>query len=429
MHLRRIHIQNLRSIAELEWKLPEGAGGPGWHVVLGDNGSGKSTFLQAIAIALIGPQQLPALRQSWSEWLRRGEREGLVDVALCPSTPPTVYPVGVRLSKSPSPNEAEGQEVELAVSPAAEAYARTRNSGNVWGPWVSGGWFSASYGPFRRFTGGDPAQEELFTSNPKLARHLSLFGEAVALTEALRWLQSLRFAQLEDAEGVESKLLEQVKTLINQPGFLPNEAQLHDISSKKVSFIDGNGLEVPIQDLSDGYRSILSMTLELIRQLSLWTSGERVFSSDGRVVQAAGTVLIDEIDVHLHPTWQRTVGHWFRHYFPNMQFIVTTHSPLICQAAEGGSVFVLPRPGTDELGEMVEGVSLNRLLYGDVLDAYSTGAFGDGVTRSAAAQEKLQRLAELNAVEAERPLDEAERHEQGDLRQILATSAAVVAAP
>ena len=428
MHLRRVHIRNLRSIDELEWKLPEGAQGPGWHVVLGDNGSGKSTFLQAIAIALIGPQQLPALRQSWHGWLRRGASEAVVDLDLCPVTLPSIRPVGVRLALVQREGESEGEAVEISVSPASKDYSQTRNSGNIWSPWVAGGWFSASYGPFRRFSGGDPALEELFTSNPKLARHLSLFGEAVALTEALRWLQSLRFTQLENADSVESKLLEQVKTLINQPGFLPNEVQLQEVSSKKVTFIDGNGVEVPIQDLSDGYRSILSMTLELIRQISIWSSGEHVFTSDGSVVQAAGTVLIDEIDAHLHPTWQRTVGHWFRRYFPNIQFIVTTHSPLICQASEEGSVFVLPRQGTDEHGEMVKGVPLSRLLYGDVMDAYSTGVFGDGVTRSVAAQEKLQRLAELNAAEAERTLDEAERHEQEDLRQIMATSAGVVSA-
>jgi energy-coupling factor transporter ATP-binding protein EcfA2 len=416
MHLRRVHIRNLRSIDELEWRLPEDARGPGWHVVLGDNGSGKSTFLQAIAIALIGPQQLPALRQSWHGWLRRDEDEAIVDLDLCPVDPSSLRPVGVRLARAQSEGESEEEVVELSASPTSEPYSHTRNSGNIWGPWVAGGWFSASYGPFRRFSGGDPAQEELFTSNPKLARHLSLFGEAVALTEALRWLQSLRFAQLEDVDSAESKLLEQVKTLINQPGFLPNDARLHDVSSKKVTFLDGNGVEVPIQDLSDGYRSILSMTLELIRQLSLWAPADHVFTADGGMVQSAGTVLIDEIDAHLHPTWQRTIGHWFLRYFPNLQFIVTTHSPLICQAAERGSVYVLPRQGTEEQGQMVEGVALSRLLYGDVMDAYSTGVFGDGVTRSVAAQEKLQRLAELNAAEAARPLDPAEQREHTGVR-------------
>jgi energy-coupling factor transporter ATP-binding protein EcfA2 len=438
MHLRQVHIKNVRSIDELLWQLPDDVEGPGWHVILGDNGSGKSTFLRAIALALIGPGQAPALRQSWKGWLRHGATEAVVDMDLHPSTKGSAgsgRPVGVRLTLDTSQSDpdvrATEESVSIAFSPRSEEYSRTRNSGNVWGAGVFGGWFSASYGPFRRFTGGDPAQEDLFTTNPKLARHLSVFGEAVALTEVLRWLQALRFKQLEDPDGAESKLLGLVVALINQPGFLPNGAQLGEVSSKGVSFVDGNGAEVLIQELSDGYRSILSMTLDLIRQMSIWM-GEHVlllFSEDGRVVNGAGTVLIDEIDAHLHPTWQRTVGGWFRRYFPNVQFIVTTHSPLICQACEGGSVFVLPRPGTDERGEMVREPALSRLLYGDVLDAYSTGVFGDGVTRSVAAQEKLKRLASLNRSEAQRLLTEEERSERDELREIMATSAAAVSAP
>lgn len=431
MHLRRIHLQNIRSIEELVWELPDDADGPGWHVILGDNGAGKSTVLRAVALALIGPKEAPALRQPWKGWLRRGATEASIDLDLYPAMEPVPRgpgrPVGVCLSLVRSAQEppSEEESVEISFSPRSAQYAQTRNSGNVWSASVIGGWFSASYGPFRRFAGGDPAQEELASSNPKLARHLSLFGEAVALTEGPRWLQSLRFKQLETPDSAESRLLERIKTLINQPGFLPHEVHLQDVSSTGVTFLDGSGVEVPIQDLSDGYRSILSMTLELIRQMAMWMSSPdtHLFSPDGGLVQASATVLIDEIDAHLHPTWQRTIGHWFRRYFPNVQFIVTTHSPLICQAADVGSVFLLPRPGTDERGEMLRGDRLRRLLYGNVLDAYSTGVFGEGVTRSEAAQAKLQRLAQLNTAEGDRQLSEAELSEQEELRRVMPTAA------
>ena len=47
-----------------------------------------------------------------------------------------------------------------------------------------------------------------------------------------------------------------------------------------------------------------------------------------------GVILIDEIDAHLHPAWQKRIGFWLKAHFPNIQFIVTTHSPFICQAAD-----------------------------------------------------------------------------------------------
>jgi hypothetical protein len=74
---------------------------------------------------------------------------------------------------------------------------------HVWGG--ASGWFSASYGPFRRFTGGDKDQEKLFYSNPTLARHLSIFSESVALSECLEWLKLLQYKTLEKDE--EGKLL------------------------------------------------------------------------------------------------------------------------------------------------------------------------------------------------------------------------------
>jgi AAA domain, putative AbiEii toxin, Type IV TA system len=136
-------------------------------------------------------------------------------------------------------------------------------------------------------------------------------------------------------------------------------------------------------------------------------------------------VLIDEVDVHLHPTWQRQIGLFFRKHFPKIQFIVTTHSPLICQAADVGTVFVLPKPGEDGKGEMLEGAKLDRLLYGNVLDAYSTEVFGRDVGRSDKAKEMRERLAFLNVKETRKGLTAAERREQKRLRDAMPTESLI----
>ena len=62
--------------------------------------------------------------------------------------------------------------------------------------------------------------------------------------------------------------------------------------------------------------------------------------------------------------------------FPNIQFIVTTHSPLVCQGAMKGTVTRLPQPGVErDSGERMSGVALERLLYGDILEAISFRCF------------------------------------------------------
>ena len=432
MYLKKAVLTNIRSIDALEWELPSSAPTlAGWHVIIGDNGAGKSSVLRAIALGLVGPYEALALRQDWSEWLRWGaelgsialavERDAVWDRFFESERSRSVndnFPVELVLNGSGSDREqviighvVHGRDAEHSIWGGA---------GEIRGK--SHGWFCASYGPFRRFTGGDKDQERLFVSNPLLSRHLSVFGESVALTECLEWLKLLQFKKLEGGR-TEGELLDSLKQFINQPDFLPHEARLESISSNGVRFVDGNGCEVPVENLSDGYRSILSMTFELIRQLVRTYGAENIFvPGDPTTIQVPGIVLIDEVDAHLHPTWQRRVGHWFRQHFPKLQFIVTTHSPLICQAATVGSIFRLPRPGSEERGGMVTGTARDRLLYGNVLDAYSTGAFGEVLTRSPEALEQLERLAILNQKELAEGLTEDERAEQQKLRERLPTA-------
>jgi hypothetical protein len=425
MYLTRISIENIRAIRRLEWEVPLKQA-PGWHVILGDNGSGKSSVLRAIALALVGPAEAMALREDWARW-KRGKEQGAVWLSLVPD--PRLDDVEGKKVRSRTsrlgaaivlPTLLGGAMRPLGVVGGSDPEYRLDPNTHVWGG--KSGWFSASYGPFRRFSGGDEDYERLFSTYPRLARHLSVFDESVALTEGLKWLQQLQFQKLEgEPEGL---LLKPLKEFINQPEFLPHSARLEKITSREVLFVDGNGYRVPVEELSDGYRSILSMTFELIRQLAATYGPKRVFHpKDPTRVDVPGVVLIDEVDAHLHPTWQRKVGLWFRKHFPKMQFIVTTHSPLVCQAAEVGTVWRLPKPGTDEEARQVVGVELDRLIFGNVLDAYGTGVFGEGVARSEHAKQRLKRLAELNVKELRKGLSAAERKEQAALRASQPTAA------
>ena len=415
MYLKSVELSNIRAIDDLTWNLPVAS--EGWNVIIGDNGAGKSTLLRAIALALVGPSEAAALRQNWDEWLRAGERSGHINVwADSDEHYDKFTGVGARIRNY-------FLEANLVFT-RSESGVALENGGSRYAErslWSTGsGWFSASYGPFRRFTGGDKDQEKLYYARPKLARHLSVFGESVALSECLEWLKLLQFKKLEkDPEG---DLLDPLVTFINQPGFLPHDTRVASISSKGVVFRDGNQCEVPIEQLSDGFRSILSMTLELIRQLASTYDPHDLFSPDAIHVQVPGVVLIDEIDAHLHPAWQRRVGPWLSEHFPKLQFIVSTHSPFICQAAEIGTIYQLARPGSDTPSRMVEGIERDRLLYGSILEAFGTGMFGDGATRSPTSLVKMQRLAELNQKELAHPLTKDESSERDELRRILPTA-------
>lgn len=147
---------------------------------------------------------------------------------------------------------------------------------------------------------------------------------------------------------------------------------------------------------------------------------ERLFSADNRQIDAPGVVLIDEVDAHLHPSWQRQIGPWLTRLFPHVQFIVTTHSPYVCQSATRGSVWVLPAPGEEGHLRRLEGDALHRALYGDVLHVLNREAFGGQPGRSDEALAKLESLTKLNRKHERGALSDAERQEREALLALLA---------
>jgi len=102
------------------------------------------------------------------------------------------------------------------------------------------------------------------------------------------------------------------------------------VDSKKVLLRREGQPDTQFQDLSDGYRSMLSLSIDLLRWLT------KAFPHQPNLMDCPGVVLIDELDTHLHPKWQREIGFWLREKFPNIQFIVGTHSPFLAQVADEG---------------------------------------------------------------------------------------------
>jgi tetratricopeptide (TPR) repeat protein len=216
----------------------------------------------------------------------------------------------------------------------------------------------------------------------------------------------------------------QLRTFINESKLLPTGTEFKGMSAEGPIFRDSNGQTVPVTQLSDGFRSILSLAFELIRQLIHFYGLAAVFppNSTYGVIALPGVVLIDEVDTHLHPTWQTRIGQWFTKCFPQLQFIVTSHSPLICRAVteDTGSIWRLPTPGQGQEAEEVTGVERQRLRLGTVLDAYGTGLFGGHeVEQAAEATALLTERASLSAKEAVGKLTAAERKRLRELQQLF----------
>jgi hypothetical protein len=160
------------------------------------------------------------------------------------------------------------------------------------------------------------------------------------------------------------------------------------------------GPSIRIDEMSDGYRTITALVTDIVRQINE-CFGERIeWDGAGRpVIRTAGVVLIDEIDVHLHVSWQKRIGPWLTQHFPRIQFIVTSHSPYICQSASPGGLIQLPGPDDDYPPRVADNELFRRVVNGSGDDAVLTELFGldspysERVDRLRVTLTELERLA------------------------------------
>lgn len=414
MYIKKAVIENIRSIDYFEMNFDNDAAG--WHVIIGDNGAGKSTVIRSIALGLLGEDNARALSsfEDFSNWLPPQINLGKIEISVSrdnsydkpvygATKKGAVSTIDIRRSKNGK------VEISGAVKPATA----------LWGKDSLSGWYTAAYGPYRRLRGGSDVFTHLYSSKPRLGACISAFRDDVALTQLTAWLKDLALDAQKKKKA--AKELKSIINFINKSNLLPNGASLlDDIGSDGIRLLDANNVEVSLYEMSDGYRSILSMTLDIIRFLMETYGVEKVFKSNSQeVIDVPGVVLIDEVDAHLHPAWQTKIGEWFTCFFPNIQFIVTTHSALVCRACYKGSIWRLAAPGSSIKSGKIDGKAKNDLINGNILDAYGTALFGKDVTISLKAVEQKERLVKLSIKERGNKISENEKVELKQLKSIF----------
>lgn len=134
--------------------------------------------------------------------------------------------------------------------------------------------------------------------------------------------------------GKQSIILSMVRKVI--AGCVPDCAEIvHDIKYDKLIITQRDGEKIPFSSLSDGVRSVLSMVMELSLRCYLLNP----YLGENAPSFTPGIVLIDEIDLHLHPEWQLHILNDLSAMFPRIQFIVSTHAPVILSSVKDGCLF------------------------------------------------------------------------------------------
>ncbi len=407
MYLHKISLTNIRGFRSLDFDLQRpDKSYAGWTVFTGDNGSGKSTLLKAIAMGLVGPDTRRPLQQSLHRWISASSPDKLGSIQLqikCTpddsdldgkgNKPANIFPVTLELVNG-------GKQTEMHSPQSAGGKKKSPPERTIWSPNTKG-WFSCGYGPFRRVFGASAEATEVMAERAT-ARYATMFLEAASLSPADRWLKDLDHKAARDSSSHEREELDLLLELLKDE-LMPNGMTIKRVDTDGLWLADTNGVELSWGEMSDGYRAALALLTDIIRHLRYAheDSGlESLMDRDDKrrlFIKSTGVVLIDEIDAHLHPEWQREIGFWLKRHFPNIQFLVTTHSPIICQAADPGGLFVLPEPGSGREACRLSDEERDKIIAARPDTILLSPAFGLQNTRSPKAVDGRAEYARLQA--------------------------------
>lgn len=119
--------------------------------------------------------------------------------------------------------------------------------------------------------------------------------------------------------------------------FMPQFKNMRIQRSPLAMIVEKDGERMRVEQLSDGEKCMMAMVGDLARRLAIANP------TKSNPLSGEGIVLIDELDLHLHPQWQRLVIHQLTSVFPNCQFIITTHSPQIMGEVQASALRILKR--------------------------------------------------------------------------------------
>lgn len=374
-HITRVEISNFKALREISFDLPgqvADAKQSPCMLLLGENATGKSSVLEAMALAVIGSDEAAALNAAIdTEELSPADLIHRPDPYRWSETAPSM---GIRLSFLDS---------SIPAGLNARAGAR-RFSGDSHCSKVV-----LAYGPRRYFT---TRRTRRFRAPAHRVR--SLFDPMDMIANPIDWLLSLKGKEWEAA----ARALREVLMLADDDDFERDE----NPDTPGRIYIRQGEQRVAMKDLSVGYKSVIAMVCDIIREM-LYHYDNLEFAS--------AVVFIDEVETHLHPRWKMQIMTLLRRAFPKIQFIATTHDPLCLRGMYDGEVFVLQRSAEDQVERVADLPSIRGMRAEQIL---TSEFFGLGSTDP----ETEARLLRYNRLAAR--IETLSDEEHAELRRLRA---------
>jgi predicted ATP-binding protein involved in virulence len=375
-----------------------------WTVILGNNGVGKTTLLQCISA--LEPFKFKDDDTTYTPTSHRisiTNKSNFNDSSTIKLNMEIYYDIKfgdkINSQKLLNPNVSIGTPSNSVIL----------SNFTYWGFECPKNFLIYGYGA-TRLMGKKSPEEENWSDNSA-----SLFSDDATLISADKWLKEKDYAESKakkDEKGYFTKQFSTVKDILIN--ILPDVTDIRikeptkEDSSLPVEFLTHYGW-VRIEELGLGYRSMIAWMVDLTARLF-----KRYPDSDNPIAEPA-IVLIDEIDLHLHPKWQREIMGYLSERFTKTQFIVTAHSPLIVQSATDANIVVLKRDGDhviiDNNVKTIHGWRIDQIMASDL--------FGEISQRPVALEKPLKErreiLSNVNLTEEDKKRLKELEEEIGDL--------------
>ena len=370
MKILKLRLENIKCFKDVEIPFESADGSArSWSLLAGDNGQGKTTILRSLAMGLCDDDWAAALRSELhGEFLRRGSRKGSIEVCLADSDG-RKYTVRTRI-KLEGDNESISQDVFLGdcvnkkgKHKEAKDFRRSRI-------------FAVAYGAGRSVSGTESYE------NYRLVDSLyTLFRYEQSLQNAELGARRIEFHSREERENLWNAL-KKILMMEEEDEISLEITGLYFKTRRKWGVFD---------TMSDGYKSLTSVVVDFLS----WNLMHRLEDFSSKNI--SGILIIDELEQHLHPRWQREIVKILSDQFPKVQFICSTHTPICalglsdleCESRLFKVAHVNNHSEVEEfdLREEFNGYRTDQILTSNIFDLEST--------RSVSAQDKLKEYRKI----------------------------------